>query len=117
MTRARIRDAGLDRNVPRIPPLRVLGGIEAQSDRIDARIEAEWTDRQRRVAQFETTTKGFTLVNASLSWRPLPDAQNLTLSLSANNIFDVEARRHASFTKDYVPLAGRDFRLTARASF
>jgi len=117
MTRARIRDAGLDRNVPRIPPLRVLGGIEAQSDRIDARIEAEWTDRQRRVAQFETPTKGFTLVNASLSWRPLPDAQNLTLSLSANNIFDVEARRHASFTKDYVPLAGRDFRLTARASF
>src|SRR3546814_10044566 len=53
------------------------------------------------------STDGFTLVNASLSWRPLPDTKNLTLMLSANNIFDVEARRHASFTKDYVPLAGR----------
>ena len=62
-------------------------------------------------------TKGFTLVNASISWRPLPDTKNLTLSLAANNIFDVEARRHASFTKDYVPLSGRDFRITARASF
>jgi len=117
MTRAKIKGAGLDRNVPRIPPLRVLGGLEAQSERLDARVEVEWTDDQTRVAQFETPTDGFTLVNASLSWRPLPDARHLTLSLSANNIFDVEARRHASFTKDYVPLAGRDFRLTARASF
>ncbi|MGV1682263.1 TonB-dependent receptor [Sphingopyxis sp. NJF-3] len=117
MTRAKIKGAGLDRNVPRIPPLRVLGGLEAQSERLDARVEIEWTDDQARVAQFETPTDGFTLVNASLSWRPLPDARHLTLSLSANNIFDVEARRHASFTKDYVPLAGRDFRLTARASF
>ena len=83
----------------------------------DARAEVEWTDDQRRIAPFETATKGFTLVNASISWRPLPDAQNLTLSLAANNIFDVEARRHASYTKDYVPLAGRDFRITARASF
>ena len=117
MTRAKIKNAGLDRNVPRIPPLRVLGGLEAQGARVDARVEVEWTDDQTRTAQFETPTDGFTLVNASLSWRPLPDTKNLTLSLSANNIFDVEARRHASFTKDYVPLAGRDFRLTARASF
>ena len=117
MTRAKIKNAGLDRNVPRIPALRVLGGLEAQGERVDARVEVEWTDDQTRVAQFETPTDGFTLVNASISWRPLPDTKNLTLSLSANNIFDVEARRHASFTKDYVPLAGRDFRLTARASF
>jgi len=95
----------------------VLAGLEAQGESLDARVEVEWTDDQGRVAQFETPTDGFTLVNASLSWRPLADAQNLTLSLAANNIFDVTARRHASFTKDYVPLAGRDFRITARASF
>lgn len=117
MTRAKIKGAGADRNVPRIPPLRLLGGLEAQGERIDARVEVEWTDDQTRVAQFETPTKGFKLVNASISWRPLPDTKNLTLALSANNIFDVEARRHASFTKDYVPLAGRDIRITARASF
>lgn len=114
MTRARI-DGG--QNIPRIPALRVLGGIEAQGDRIDARAEVEWTDDQTRIAPFETPTRGFTLVNASVTWRPLPDAKHLSLSLAANNIFDVEARRHASFTKDYVPLAGRDIRLTARASF
>lgn len=114
MTRAKIKGGQF---VPRIPAMRVLGGLEAQGERIDARAEVEWTDDQTRVAPFETTTKGFTLVNASISWRPLPDIKNLTLSLAANNIFDVEARRHASFTKDYVPLTGRDIRITARASF
>ncbi|WP_439567853.1 TonB-dependent receptor [Sphingopyxis sp.] len=114
MTRAKIKGGQF---VPRIPAMRVLGGLEAQGERIDARAEVEWTDDQTRIAPFETATKGFTLVNASISWRPLPDTKNLTLSLAANNIFDVEARRHASFTKDYVPLTGRDIRITARASF
>ena len=41
----------------------------------------------------------------------------LTLALAANNIFDVEARRHSSLLKDYAPLAGRDVRLTARFDF
>jgi len=29
----------------------------------------------------------------------------------------VTARRHASFLKDYAPLAGRDFRISARFTF
>ena len=45
------------------------------------------------------------------------DHKELSITLSANNIFDVDARRHASFLKDYAPLAGRDLRLTARLSF
>jgi iron complex outermembrane receptor protein len=39
------------------------------------------------------------------------------LALSANNLFDVTARRHASVLKDFAPLAGRDFRITARVEF
>ena len=112
--RAKIENAG---PVPRIPPLRLLGGIEAQSDAIDGRLEVEWVDRQNRVANFETETDGFTLVNAALVWRPWGKQRETSLTLSANNIFDVEARRHASFTKDFVPLGGRDIRLAARFSF
>jgi len=52
-----------------------------------------------------------------VAWRPWGKKRETTLQLSANNIFDVEARRHASFTKDFVPLAGRDIRLSARFSF
>lgn len=99
---------------PRIPPLRLLGGLEAQGERLTARAEVEHVFAQDRIATTETPTDGFTLVNASLSFRPFADNGQTTILLSANNIFDVEARRHASFLKDFAPLAGRDIRITAR---
>ena len=112
--RATIKGGG---PVPRIPPLRLLGGLEAQSEQWDARAEVEWIDDQTRLAAFETPTEGFTRVNASAVWHPWGKRSETSLILSANNIFDVEARRHASFTKDFVPLAGRDIRLSAHFSF
>ena len=114
VTRARIMGGG---PAPRIPALRLLGGLEAQSDALTGRVEVEWVDGQDRVTTFETVTKGYTMVNASASWKPLGADNGATLTLSANNIFDVVARRHASSLKDYAPLAGRDFRISARLSF
>ena len=111
---ARIKNFG---PAPRIPPFRLLGGLEAQSDKWDGRLEVEHVAEQDRVAEFENPTDGFTLVNASVAWRPWGKARETTIMLSANNIFDVEARRHASFTKDFVPMAGRDIRLSARFNF
>lgn len=110
-TRATIVDRG---PAPRIPPLRVLGGIEAQGRMVQVRGEVEHVTRQDRVADLETTTPAYTMVNASVSLRPFGRDSKTTLLLSANNIFDVEARRHASFLKDYAPLAGRDIRATVR---
>lgn len=103
--------------LPRIPPLSLLGALEAEMGRFDARAEVQWFDEQDEVAPFETTTDSFTHVNASLAWRPLQGADNVTVLLQANNIFDVTGRRHASFTKDFVPLAGRNFKLSVRTSF
>jgi iron complex outermembrane receptor protein len=113
--RARIDNGG--GAVPRIPPLRLLGGIKAHSDNLDLRAEVEWSDSQKKVAAFETPTDGFTMVNATAAWRPFGKEGGVTLLASANNIFDVNARRHASFTKDYVPLSGRDIRISAKFSF
>ncbi|WP_183932493.1 TonB-dependent receptor [Sphingomicrobium lutaoense] len=104
-------------NVPRIPPLRIGGGLEAEYDVWTGRIELEWVDDQDRTAPLETRTDGHTLVGASLAWKPLGKDNETTIILAANNIFDVDARRHASFTKDFVPLGGRDIRLSARLSF
>jgi iron complex outermembrane receptor protein len=112
--RATIEDGG---PIPRIPALRLLGGIEAQSNKLDARAEVEWVDEQDRVAAFEEPTEGYTLVNASLAWRPWGKRNPTSIVLSANNIFDVDARRHASLTKGFVPMAGRDIRLSGRVSF
>lgn len=113
--RATIADNG--GSAPRIPPLRLKGGLEANSAAFDMRAEVEHVFAQNRVSEFENPTASFTLVNASLTWRPWGESNPTSLILSANNIFDVEARRHASFTKDFVPLAGRDLRIAARISF
>jgi iron complex outermembrane receptor protein len=114
-TRAKISSGG--GNAPRIPPLRLLGGVEFTNASFDLRGEVEFSDDQTKTATFETPTDGFTLVNASATWRPFGRDRNIALIASANNIFDVTARRAASFTKDFVPLTGRDFRVTARLSF
>ncbi len=103
--------------VPRIPPFRVLAGIDASQGAFGGRVEVEHAIRQTRVAAFETETPAFTLVNASLTWHPLGEQRETAIILSANNIFDVDARRHANFTKDFVPLPGRDIRVSARLSF
>jgi iron complex outermembrane receptor protein len=112
--RAKIRNFG---NAPEIPPLRVLAGLTGTRGQVDGRVEVERVTAQHKIAPNETPTPGYTMVNASLDWHPFAANPELTLSLQGNNLFDVEARRHASDLKDYAPLAGRDIRLTARMSF
>ncbi|MBX7539458.1 TonB-dependent receptor [Qipengyuania sphaerica] len=116
--RASYIEAELDNgfNVPRIPPLSVLGALEADVDNLTLRGEVEWFDDQRDVAPFETPTEGFTFVNASAIWRPLESEPALAVILKAENIFDQTGRRHSSFTKDFVPLPGRNFSLAVRMS-
>lgn len=101
---------------PRIPAMRVLGGIEAQSDLLTGRLEAEHVFKQDRIAAFETPTAAYTMVNATVSVKPFRTMPGTTLMVSANNLFDVEARRAASYLKDFAPLAGRDIRVTLRLS-
>lgn len=114
-TRATILGGG--GGVPRIPPLRMIGGIEASGGAIGGRFEVEHVTGQDRIASFETTTPAWTMINAAISWKPFGPDTATTLMLQANNIFDVEARRHASFLKDVAPLLGRDIRLSVRLAF
>ena len=112
--RASIRGFG---PAPQIPPFRVLGALTGSRGQVDGRFEVERVSAQHRTAVNETDTAGYTLVNASLDWHPFAANPELTLSLQGNNLFDVTARRHSSFLKDYAPLSGRDIRLTARLGF
>jgi iron complex outermembrane receptor protein len=112
--RATIRHFG---PAPQIPPFRVLAALTGSRGQVDGRLEVERVAAQRRTAPVETSTAGFTMVNASFDWHPFSAKPELTLSLQGNNLFDVDARRHTSLLKDYAPLAGRDVRLSARMSF
>jgi iron complex outermembrane receptor protein len=111
--RATIDDFG---PAPRIPPLRIRGGTEVMAGAIGVRAEGEWIAAQRRVTGFETETEGFATANVSANWKPVA-ARDIRVTLAANNLFDAVGRRHASFLKDYAPLAGRDVRLAVSARF
>jgi iron complex outermembrane receptor protein len=102
---------------PFMPPFRLFAALSGERGQFDGRLELERAFAHNRTAPVETDTPAYTMVNASLDWHPLAANPELSLSLAANNIFDVEARRSTSQLKDFAPLAGRDFRLTARLDF
>lgn len=112
--RATVRNYG---PAPFIPPFRILAALEGNRGSFDGRIEVEHAFDQERTAPVETDTPGYTLVNVSVDWHPFSANPELLLGLSANNLFDVEARRSTSVLKDYAPIAGRDIRLTASLDF
>ncbi|MEP2236096.1 MAG: TonB-dependent receptor [Alteripontixanthobacter sp.] len=109
------RDNGT--NLPRIPPWSLYGAAEVGTGPFDVRGEVQWFAEQDDVAPFETVTDDFTLVNASVTWAPFADRPGVTVIGKVDNIFDVVGRHHASFTKDFVPITGRNFKLSVRTSF
>lgn len=102
---------------PRIPPFRVRGGLDLGKDDVTFQVEAEYGAEQTRVADFETTTPAYTLVNASITWTPWVDKPGIYFVFAANNLLNEDIRRAASFLKDYAPLPGRDFRASLRFAF
>ncbi len=112
--RATITDVG---PAPQIPPLRLKGVLTGARGPVDGRIEVERVTAQNRIAANETRTPGYTMVNLGIDWHPMAENNALTLSLQADNLFDVEARRASSLLKDYAPLAGRNIKASARFSF
>jgi iron complex outermembrane receptor protein len=103
--------------LPRIPPLRIKGGIEGRSEFADLRFEAFWVDAQDRVSSFELPTDAYVLLNLILTVHPFPDRRNVTLVVQGRNLLDREARVHASFLKDRLPLPGREAKVSLQVLF
>jgi len=101
-------------NLPRIPPLSILSGIEAESDAIRLRAEIDYAAAQKKVSAFDTPTNDYALINVFADYRA---SDNVTFSVSALNLFDDEARQHSSFLKELLPLPGRNFRVSVRGTF
>ncbi len=112
-------DAELDRggNLPRTPPMRFGAGLHYHGHRWNASSEVRWVDEQDDVAENETATEGYTLLNASLGYRLVLGGQVLDMLLRGRNLTDEDARSHTSFLKDVAPLPGRNVTLSAKLRF
>ena len=65
----------------------------------------------------ETATRGYTRVDANISWRQRIGENELTWFASARNLLNEEIRLSTSLLKDYVPQPGRNFLIGVRARF
>lgn len=104
-------------NLPRIPPLSALVGLEAQTDRLSLRGEVDFVSESDNESEFESQTESYALVNLFATWSQPVGAQPVSLKLSVNNLTDEEARQHTSFLKDVVPLPGRNVRFAIATRF
>ncbi len=111
------RDGGVDEDLPRIPPLSAVFGLEARHEYGDLRFEVEVVADQDDVATFELPTDGYELINLYATIRPMGADSPFAVQLSATNLSDEEARVHTSFLKDVTPLRGRNFRVALTADF
>jgi iron complex outermembrane receptor protein len=94
----------------RIPPWSAAGRGVFEGGWWTGQLEVRRVGGQDRVAEFELPTDGYTMLNASLTFRPLKD-QDFKVFVEGRNLTDVEAREHASFLKDIAPLPGRNLRV------
>lgn len=105
-----------NRNLPRIPPLSGLVGLEANSESADFRVEAEYAAKQNKIADFELPTDDYLMLHAFVTLRPIA-GKGLAIRVAAQNLTNEEARTHASFLKDRAPLPGRNFKVSLTGTF
>ena len=106
-----------DDNLPRTPPMRFGSELSYVNDGLSADVGLTWYDDQNEVASFETTTDGYTLVNASVQYEFGSQGIDWVVFARGENLTDEEARVHTSFLKDQAPLPGRNFTMGVRALF
>lgn len=112
--RARLKDGG---NLPRTSPSRLGAELAYELSNFTAHISAMRYFKQDKVADLETSTDGYTLVDANVSWQMPVTALDLELYLKASNLTDEKATVHTSFIKDITPVPGRSFALGIRGYF
>ena len=104
-------------NLPRIAPARHGAGLEWQYGAWHARLGAIRYNAQNDVAELETPTPGYTLVNAHVSYAFQSGETEWEAFVDGNNLTDQEAHVHTSFLKDNAPLPGRNLRFGIRSYF
>ncbi|WP_454650253.1 TonB-dependent receptor [Bradyrhizobium liaoningense] len=110
-------------NVPRIPPMRMGGGVFWRDDNWLMRINLLHAFAQDNVAEIaETPTAGYNLLKAEVSYKtklnPNPfGAREMLVGLLGNNLLNENIRNSVSYTKDEVLLPGIGVRAFANFKF
>lgn len=105
-------------NVPRIPPVRLGGGVYWRDANWFARVKLLHAFAQNNVASIaETTTASYDDLRAEVSYtwkkdKPRRDElSEMTFGVSGSNLLNRDIRNHVSYSKDFVLMPGAGVRL------
>ena len=116
----RAENTTLDENLPLIPPRSHSARLDYRSGPWSAMLAVRDFESQERVAGFETTTDGFTFVDASVGYT-FGVRGNMRaihqIMIRGRNLGDEEARIHTSRLKDLILQPGRDVSASYRVVF
>lgn len=108
-----------DDPLPRIPPLRFLGGVQYRFNAFQAGVDVTVVAAQKRIptAGVETPTDGYQTAKAFVSYS-FESANVLnTITFRAENLTNELYRNHLSLIKDLVPEMGRNLRVLYTVDF
>ncbi|MVW71396.1 TonB-dependent receptor [Bordetella sp. 15P40C-2] len=107
-----------DGNLPRIPAARLGVRVNAKWQAWAAGVEYAHVFRQSQNADDESSTAGYDMLNAMVSYRGRWDSDvGYEVYLRGTNLLDRLAYNHASFLATSAPLAGRSVLLGARVMY
>jgi iron complex outermembrane recepter protein len=103
--------------LPRMSPLRM--GIGLLYEKNDWYIDLDIIRymNQDNIAEFETSTGGYTLVDIDFNYQFSIKNSDYTFFMRGKNLLDDEVINHTSFIKDIAPQAGRSLTLGIRLAF
>src|SRR5882762_2274230 len=110
-------------NVPRIPPVRVGGGVFWRDANWLMRVNLLHAFAQNDIALIgETPTAGYNLLKAEISYKTTLDpswfgAREMIVGLTGNNLLNANIRNSVSYNKDEVLLPGIGVRAFANLKF
>lgn len=113
--RARLANGG--GNLPRIAPSRLGAGLDWEFGSWRASLGGARYFRQDKVAGGESSTPGFTHIDAHLSYGFDAGAAEWELFADVTNLGNSTGFLHTSFLKDVAPLPGRGIAFGVRAFF
>ena len=109
-------------NVPRIPPMRLGGGVFWRNANWFTRVNLLHAFEQDDISPNETPTAGYNLLKAEISYTTELKAngfgmREFTVGVTGDNLLNEDIRNSVSFKKDEVLMPGASVRVFANAKF
>jgi iron complex outermembrane receptor protein len=103
--------------LPRMPPLRLRGGLRYQYNAFQLGGEVVSTAAQDRISGVDTPTDGHTLLKLFTSYSMEHGGALSTITARLDNLTNELYRNHLSLIKDFVPEMGRNVKLLYSVKF